>query len=75
MTNLIERFTVTWELNHDRTPETSTVYGGPHESKPWTMLHDLFGDKKGSLDLGNGMTVRWESTGLEEAPEESGGDN
>jgi hypothetical protein len=81
MTNLIERFTYVWEIDHDKTPEVSNVYGGAydaHEAAAAIMALSLLElDIRGSglTDFGGGITLRWQHTGLEEVPEETGGDN
>jgi hypothetical protein len=82
MTNLIEKFIYTWEIDHDKTPLVSSKYGGPFEAGValYTLM-DLVtpfpaafsGTRR--IDYGNGITLTYEHTGLEEVPEETGGDN
>jgi hypothetical protein len=81
MTNLIETYEVKVEVNHDKLHETSTVYGGWSDPKQvvlgmWPRLACFFGERgKGHFDFGNGVSLHWRHIGLEEVPEETGGDN
>jgi hypothetical protein len=82
MTNLIERFSYVWEIDHDKTPEVSTVYGGPFDAgaalettMAFVMSFPPAYRANRKIDYGNGITLTYEHTGLEEVPEETGGDN
>lgn len=80
MTELIERYKIDITLNHDQVD--SAVYSGGIDLKQ--CLHDIWPDLArlitampcGRMQFVNGgIEVRFERSGLEEAPELGGGDN
>jgi hypothetical protein len=80
MTNLIETYEVKVEINHCL--GNSTVLGGKYDlrkaSVDWlnTELRYLLGKRVTARTLSSGgITIKFTNTGLEEVPEETGGDN
>jgi len=80
MTQLNEVFTVRMSLEHDKLDGISKVYGGTMDLEEAARellpaLTQFIGmNGKGKLEF-NGILVEWEYTGLQEVPEEGGGDN
>jgi hypothetical protein len=79
MTQLIDEIKVRITLKHDEV--NSSVYGGPDDLRAWLKNHWnaigplIFGSAdKGTMSM-PGILVEWQNGGLEEVPEEGGGDN
>lgn len=80
MTKMNEEFTLRISLDHDGCQGISNVYGGDVDLEAqareiFPSLASFIGMVgKGRLEI-NGMCFEWEYTGLQEVPEEGGGDN
>lgn len=82
MTQMVERFTITVDIEHDSSQEISALYLGPRDLKDYArkvlpkVIEMAFeaGPSRWQLKR-DGLSITWEHTGLFEAPEVGGGDN
>jgi hypothetical protein len=67
VTQLVEKVTVTFTINHCVADPPSTVLGGPNDLRAFV--------RSAIEAVGDGSPIKWTSSGLFEAPELAGGDN
>jgi hypothetical protein len=79
VTQLVEDITIKITLNHDKTD--SEIYSGKVNlwgelEKIWSIVPAAIQFRDGHVEVrGGALKIEWRSTGLEEQPEETGGDN
>jgi hypothetical protein len=67
VTYLVETVTVTFTIDHCNAEPPSTVLGGPNDLRALVRI--------AIEHVGDGTPIKWETTGIYEAPELGGGDN